>query len=233
MTDWIWQSGDAIADDIAWLESVGESRYSGGWEPRTGMFEDDVWVLHPMYENLTPQLWGGTPGDRVWWSEVWGRNGLTLGEGMVFPPGIMWIVGPDGGNQRDGPFAKEELILPEEDTMDAETVEALLPMLPGGMGRLHAVWDDLAAARIPRVFEENSGYERIGVNAPMADIIEVTSLFGGGLHTPNNFWPEDCSWLVLTHHDLWATRVFGSAELIASLEAAPNLETLRWSSPAP
>jgi len=232
MSDWVWQSGEAIADDIAWLESVGESNYGGGWEPRAGMFEDNIWVLHPMYENITPRLRGGTPGERVWWSELWRRNGLTLGEGMTLPPGIMWIVGPDGGNQRDGPFAKEKLFLPEEDSMDAETVEALLPRLPGGTGTVHAIWDILGAALIPRVFEENGGYERIGVHASIAEIIELTSLFVGGLRTPNNFWPEDRSWMVLTHHDLWATQVFGSTELIASLEEAPNLEVLRWSPPA-
>jgi len=227
VSDWTWKSGAAIADDVAWLDSLGESRM-GGWTPRAGAFQDDIWVLHPMYENLTPRVRGGTPGDRVRWSEVWRRNGLKLGQGMTFPPGIMWIVGPTGGNQRDGPFAKEKLILPEEDTMDAETVAALLPRLPGGTGMVHAIWDDLAAARIPRVFEENGGFERIGVHASIADIIEVTSLFGQGLHTPSNFWPEDRSWLVLTEYDLWATQVFGSTELIASLEQAPDLETLRW-----
>ncbi len=112
--------------------------------------------------------------------------------------------------------------------MDAVTVASLLPALPGGTGEVHAVWDILGAAGILRDPMVNDGYDPIGSHASLERIIQVTIDDRGGLHTPNNFWPADRSWLVLTSHDLWATRVFGSAELIASLEAADELETLRW-----
>ena len=231
MTDWVWQSGDAIADDIAWLESLGASA-NGGWEPRSGAFEDDIWVLHPMYENITPNVKrGATPGARVLWGELWRRNGVTLGEGMVHPPGIMWIVGPGAEFQKDGVFAHENLYEPEEGTLDSETLAQLVPRLPEGSGPIHAVWDVLAAARVPRGAVRSDVYEHIGVHATLDQILDVTAPPGGWLHTPSNFWPEDRSWLVFTDYDLWATRVYGTAELIASLEEAPDLETLRWSPP--
>ena len=57
---------------------------------------------------------------------------------------------------------------------------------------------------------------------------------GGGLDcTPGNLWPDDRSWFVYTDADLMATKVSGSAALIAVLEGDPHLETLRWEPPAP
>ena len=232
MGEWKWQRGDAIADDIAWLESVGTSR-GGGWNPRAGAFADRTWVLHPIYENISERrnLNEAVAGDRVPWVEIWRRNGVTLGEGMLYPPSFTWLIGPGARTQRDGVFARETLIPPVEDTTDAETLDALLPLLPGGDGAVHAVWDILAAAQIRHEPIENDGYEVIGAHASLEEITKVTTLLGGGLHTPSNFWPEDRSWLVVTGIDMWATEVFGSSELIASLEAAPDLESLRWSPP--
>ena len=147
---------------------------------------------------------------------------------MIYPPSFTWLIGPGAIYPRDGAFARENVITPEEDFMDAETVASLLPLLPGGTERVHAVWDIFGAALIPRDPMVNDGYDPIGVHATLEHIIEVTIDDRGGLHTPNNFWPDDRSWLVLTSHDLWATQVFGSAELVASLEESADLETLRW-----
>jgi hypothetical protein len=44
--------------------------------------------------------------------------------------------------------------------------------------------------------------------------------------SPSNIWPDDRSWLVYTDADLWATKVSGSAELIARLRADPELEVV-------
>lgn len=232
MSDWVWLSGDALSDQIAWLNSVGSSR-GCGWEADAGVFEDDIWVLHPMYENIHPRpsVRRAIPGDRVAWAEVWRRNGLTLGEGMIYPPSFTWLIGPGAQFPREGAFAREKLFTPEEDSMDALTMASLLPLLPGGTGKVHAVWDILGAAGIPREPMVNDGYDPIGAHASLEQVIEITIDDRRGLHTPNNFWPDDQSWLVLTAHDLWATQVFGSAELIASLEDAPELETLRWQPP--
>lgn len=46
--------------------------------------------------------------------------------------------------------------------------------------------------------------------------------------TPSNSWPADRSWLVYTDRDLQGTKVSGSCELIAALEADERLETIRW-----
>jgi len=55
---------------------------------------------------------------------------------------------------------------------------------------------------------------------------EVRSLVDDTGYTPNNFWPADRSWLVYTDHDLCATRVSGSIELIAALRAADGLDSV-------
>ena len=56
---------------------------------------------------------------------------------------------------------------------------------------------------------------------------------GRGLScTPSNLWPDDRSWLVYTDADLMATKVSGSAALIAELVNDVHLETLRWQPPA-
>jgi len=47
--------------------------------------------------------------------------------------------------------------------------------------------------------------------------------------SPSNIWPADHSWCVSTDADLSATFVSGPAELIARLEASPDLELIRWS----
>lgn len=46
--------------------------------------------------------------------------------------------------------------------------------------------------------------------------------------SPSNIWPEDRSWVVWTDHDLWGTRVRGSASLIQALERDSELETIRY-----
>lgn len=46
--------------------------------------------------------------------------------------------------------------------------------------------------------------------------------------TPSNFCRADRAWFVYTDYDLLGTRVSGSKELIAAVEANPQLETLRW-----
>jgi len=49
--------------------------------------------------------------------------------------------------------------------------------------------------------------------------------------TPSNLWPDDRSWFVYTDADLMATKVKGSAALIAALVDDVHLETLRWNRP--
>ena len=64
-----------------------------------------------------------------------------------------------------------------------------------------------------------------GTFAELADLLESGSL----AFSPANIWPEDRSWFIYTDYDLWATRVSGSADLIARIENDPDLETIRWS----
>jgi hypothetical protein len=55
---------------------------------------------------------------------------------------------------------------------------------------------------------------------------EVQPLVDDFGYTPNNIWPADRSWLVYTDHDLSATRVSGSAELITALTTADGLDAV-------
>jgi hypothetical protein len=44
--------------------------------------------------------------------------------------------------------------------------------------------------------------------------------------SPSNIWPDDRSWFVYSNYDLSGTRVSGSAELVASVVADSELETI-------
>ena len=46
--------------------------------------------------------------------------------------------------------------------------------------------------------------------------------------SPSNIWPQDRSWFVYTDWDLCGTRVSGTAQLIASVVADPQLETISY-----
>jgi hypothetical protein len=46
--------------------------------------------------------------------------------------------------------------------------------------------------------------------------------------SPSNIWPDDRSWFVFTSWDLSGTRVSGSAELVASVVADAELETINY-----
>jgi hypothetical protein len=56
----------------------------------------------------------------------------------------------------------------------------------------------------------------------LIDLYDDENLSG----SPNNFWPDDRSWLTLTDEDLWATKVSGSRNLIGRLLEVENLETV-------
>jgi hypothetical protein len=64
-------------------------------------------------------------------------------------------------------------------------------------------------------------------------LMEAAGLVEGrGLtSTPSNLWPNDRSWFVYTDADLMATKVSGSAALIATLVDDAHLETLRLERP--
>ena len=72
-----------------------------------------------------------------------------------------------------------------------------------------------------------------------AATLDAVTVYAGSIHdvpelaaelevSPSNLWPADRSWLLYTDHDLTATQVSGSRELIAAIEAHQDIETLRW-----
>lgn len=59
--------------------------------------------------------------------------------------------------------------------------------------------------------------------ADAADLIDHPHRPG----SPQNLWPADRAWFVMTDYDLWATRVRGSADLVADLLTDAALEAVR------
>ena len=125
MTEPAWRTGPELAIDLDWLKSIADGSTGSGWEPNANVFEDDIWVLHAIHERGSDDSLGA----RVHWSDVWARHGLSLGEGMVYPPTFDWIVGPGAHTQATGAFAEEVLHLPDDGTIDLETMTVLEQLL--------------------------------------------------------------------------------------------------------
>jgi hypothetical protein len=69
------------------------------------------------------------------------------------------------------------------------------------------------------------------LRGPLRAVFDIARTSTRHAPTPDNVWPADRSWLLTTDWDLWGTRVAGSPDVVASLEADPELETLRHEHP--
>lgn len=241
-------------DALAWIQPSERDDPVGmdlsGWE-------DSVWVLHSMYENPSlpshisydrarraaieagvekPVIINGFsleaggavaigvglgfrdhPGEgwrRLTWHEYFARLGQTPGHAEAFPPSFRWFRG--GGWPVSVDF-------PAEGSLDGETLRALVSLLTNRAPAEHCYF--YPAALTTGDFDKVEIHEGL-----VSDIFELVGE-GVGQFSPSNFWPTDHSWFVFTDYDLCATRVSGSADLVAALEDDPILETLRWDRP--
>jgi hypothetical protein len=235
------------ADDLAWLrlrtpDQPGVGFDADGWAA-------SVWVLHAMWElpgigelthdeleremladgRLERHLVNGVdleqlgictgvclgmtermepPWRRLPWRTLAARLGLDLDSDELART-ASWF------GYRSWPASIEP---PCEGSLDRASFEAIIECLVAvsPLGR-----------RTPcRAFHEPTGWwEQQAVLDARLDRIPT---FGSQAQpfTPSNFWPLDRSWFVYTDYDLSATRVSGSADLVAFLRAHPDLEVL-------
>jgi hypothetical protein len=154
----------------------------------------------------------GPPWRRLRWAELTRREGLELGADMAWPPSDRWF-----------PFASWpiRILPPPEGSLDESSLMVLIRILLEH-SRAEAIRDCVAFFGSVATGE----FDELIVYA--GELAHLRSLVAERGMTPTNVWPTDHSWLLHTDWDLMATRVGGSVELIAAIEADDDLETLRW-----
>ncbi|MEJ2865341.1 hypothetical protein [Actinomycetospora flava] len=230
--DWL-----AAQDDVALLGYA-----PLGWPAET-------WVLHGMWEDpeaaalgiprTLEQRWRdehpgqdgigilayestpfGEPPPAGWrrlrWSELARRldTPLTGGEfeGYPVPPSFGWF-----------PIDSwpESIQTPPEGSLDLVSAERLLAVLvehtSGGSGARCFCFYNTLDSPVPMT--------PVVLAGPLRAVFDAARLNPGGL-TPDNIWPADRSWLLWSDYDLWGTRLIGSVDVVAAVDADPELETL-------
>ena len=163
------------------------------------------------YAHLPPKEW-----TRLRWSVFAERTGVPLGSAMTVPPCFRWFPGASW------PIS---IIPPTEGSLDEASLRGLLPIL-AAQGPLYGV-----NSRAFFGMAVGSDYENLTVySGSLRDMFELVER-GHENASPSNFWPHDRSWFAYTDWDLSATKISGSRELIAAIEASDALETLRWEPP--
>lgn len=246
------------ADCLAWVrESTTEATRSGvtgfevnGWEART-------WILHAMYEYqgespeisanevrqldiefglVEPLVINGvnldqnsvvtgielgrteSPGpgwDRLLWSDLAARVAAPLADSGV-PPCFRWF-----------PFRSWPIGIspPGEGSVDRDTFVRLVDRLinhSDRSGQLGCYCYYSPMATVDRDFDNS--YVLRGQMSELRALYDREDVYG----SPSNIWPEDRSWFIYTDWDLFGTQVSGSAELITSILADPELETVAY-----
>ena len=152
---------------------------------------------------------------RLRWHELAARLAIDFSDKEV-PPCFRWFP------YRSWP---SRLDPPDEGSLDEASLEALVDLLgaqssKGESTRCVAYYCPLANRGN---FDETWMRE-----VELRHLRALVDTSQGQLGTPSNWWAADRSWMVYTNWDLWATKISGPAALIASIEADPRLECLRW-----
>lgn len=233
--------------ELDWLVAQDSDGFLGyaplGWPAET-------WVLHTMWEDPTAadprtveERWREEyPGERgigvlayesapfnvfpppEWrrlrWRELADRLGEPLTGGIVddypIPPCFRWF------SIRSWP---ESIWNPSEGTIDATAGERLIELLAdhsadGFETTCFCFYDILTSPDL---------MERLVLTGPLHAVFDAARHSETGNPTPANIWPADRSWLLWTNYDLWGTRLIGSPEIVAGVEADPELETVDFS----
>jgi hypothetical protein len=155
----------------------------------------------------------GTDWRRLRWADLAEREGRGLGADVRWP-GYAWF-------SESFPVGIQP---PPEGSLDELTLHALIRVL-GRTSPPDVVADCVAYYSAVATFGRN---ERFVFTGDLRDVPQLLSGEHRMKATPSNLWPADRSWFVYTDADLMATKVSGSAELIATIEADEELETLHW-----
>lgn len=186
---------------LAWH---GDGVPAGGVVP-TG-FDRIVRVLHPA-------------GDGRSWAEVAAASGTRV------HPLAQWACLSPGfdGTGRSGD------VDPEEGSIPAETLAAVLDHCPAEGEVFHAVWEGFGTWDVPEVGVEGLlllPHREYRVFAgPRAAFTSWPGMGESWPQSANLVWPADRSWCIATEIDWDSTLVACSAEVAAALLADPRLES--------
>ncbi len=155
-----------------------------------------------------PQGWR-----RLRWSEIAARIGVELDPTEASLEGQLLPFLTD----RSWPSS---VVPPPEGTLDELSLRVLadiLQVLHRGLTIAYSTRDDWFG---------DGGFSR-------GTVREVWELSMERGYSPNNWWPDDRSWLVCTDYDSQATDFFGDAQVVEAVATVPELETLpgtgiRW-----
>ena len=73
----------------------------------------------------------------------------------------------------------------------------------------------------------DTDFDDLHVRAGRLGEAEILYDFPDADFSPSNLWTEDCSWVVCTDYDLWATKVAGPAALVEALLNDTEIEAVR------
>lgn len=239
---------EADLSEREWLAELDPDAVLGyapvGWPAET-------WVLHGMWED--PAAAGGAVAPRSveqrWREENPGQEGIGIlaYESTPFdeppPPGwrrLRWreladrLGVPLSGGEFDGypvppcyrwfPIRSwpETIQTPPEGSLDPLSADRLLEVLaahtPGGLAASCFCFYDMLDSPV-RMTE-------VVLTGPLRAVFDAARLSPLPGFTPDNIWPADRSWLLWTDYDLWGTRLIGSPDLVAAIDADPELETV-------
>jgi hypothetical protein len=229
-----WRAADQ--DALRWLMQVATDDDETGYD--VGPMPDKAFVLHPLFERLDgkpiddgrtailhdgSEVWlpAGTgpepPTRRVRWDDYADRRNVPMLHPGGWPgfsaalPGIDeddYVSMPDEGEIGDPGTRRAlfDVLLEHSDGGPETTCTAYFYGLP--------LADPRSGVTPPHVLRGPLGaYEQ---------------LYAGPTYwSPQNLWPDDHRWALVTNWNGWATAVSGPTALVEDLIAAPGLEAIR------
>ena len=242
---WSW---DGLAGpELAWLGGgFLEDPVDG---PLPNGFTESTWILHAQFfrppevppepelddVNEVPGFGFGAHApdgwQRITWAETAARKGVPLqgpagDSGLEVPPAYCWSALL---NDSDAAYVvmhpgvhPDDSLWPTEGSLGKADLETLVPILAAHTGstRMRGRFSPITSrfdAEVMRIFT-----------------FDLTTMLSSMLanrvqeFTPELWWPDDRAWALWTDYDLMGTRVFGSKDLVDTLRAAPDIETLDW-----
>ncbi|MGG5260420.1 hypothetical protein [Phycicoccus avicenniae] len=180
-------------------------RGSGAWGTAGSVvpagFPRVVRVLHPVGENGT-------------WASVAARTGRTM------HPLVQWRHIAD--HVVDG---RSDDIDPEEGSIPAGTLEAVLRHCPADGDVVHAVWSGFGGVEPPEPLLVGNLRDYALFTGPCVAVTDWPGMDTPWGQSANYLWPSDRSWCAATEIDWDFTLVACADEVAGALLADPALET--------
>lgn len=240
---------EADLSEVDWLAAA-DPHGSLGYAPLG--WPAETWVLHRMWEEPVLDPFGARTLEERWRAEHPGETGIGTLSYAFAPftelpppewPRLRWAdlaarLGEPltGGSYNGYPVPPcyawfsiaswpESIWTPSEGTIDEPTGERLLAVFaehgpdgPDGPETPCFAYYD--------ILDSPDWFERVVLTEPLRAMLDAARYSTHHAGTPGNIWPADRSWLLMTDHDLWGTRLIGPRDLVDAVENDPELETV-------